>query len=278
MSDLLFRGRGADVGVRAPAWRVRLAGVLLGVAITQLAAALGVWSTLGLSITVARLLCVTAGALLATGTVGVWLWGIAGSLAAVLLVVSYTPVVKPLYPVFVRHDGDAAQPVDAIVVLSGSVTSEGRVTGQALDRLLMGIAEARRRRVADLALSVVADDDDPTVATSERDQRELVQAFAPELTVRFVRDVHATRDEALSFAALARTHRWQRVLVITSPSHTRRACGALERAGLSVQCLPAVSRSYGPSRLDSPEDRRLAFGDVLYETAATLLYRSRDWM
>jgi len=45
-----------------------------------------------------------------------------------------------------------------------------------------------------------------------------------------------------------------------------------------VECLPAVSRSYAPSRLAHAEERRLAFADVVYETAATLLYRLRGWM
>jgi uncharacterized SAM-binding protein YcdF (DUF218 family) len=93
-----------------------------------------------------------------------------------------------------------------------------------------------------------------------------------------VRRVFSTRDEALAFAALARTHRWQRVVAITTPSHTRRACAALEREGMVVECLPAVSRSYSPSRLANPVERRLAFADVMYETAATLLYRFRGWM
>ena len=32
MSDVLFRGRGADIGGRAPAWLVRSAGAVLGLA------------------------------------------------------------------------------------------------------------------------------------------------------------------------------------------------------------------------------------------------------
>ena len=47
---------------------------------------------------------------------------------------------------------------------------------------------------------------------------------------------------------------------------------------MGVECLPAVSRGYSPSRLANAEERRLAFADVVYETAATLLYRFRGWM
>lgn len=278
MSDLLFRGRGADVGVRAPAWRVRVAGAVLGLAFVQLAAALGLWSTVGVTITTARALCMLLGALLAAGQRGSWLWSANLALGALLLIVSYTPLVVPLVPSFVRRDAEGATPPDAVVVLSGAVTSDGRVMGPALERLLSGMAEARRRGIPELSLSVVADESDPTVAPSERDQRELALAFAPDLQLRFVRDVRSTRDEALAFAALARTHGWQRVLLVTSPTHTRRACAAFEKAGLRVQCLPAVSRSYSLARLDRPEPRRLAFGEIAYETAAALLYRIRGWI
>ena len=278
MSDLLFRGRGAEIGVRAPAWRVRVAGAVLGLAFVQMAAALGLWQTVGLSITSARVLFLAIGLWLAPTPRGAWLWGANAAIGLLLLVVSYTPLVVPLMPHFVRRDTDRLPSPDAIVVLSGAVTSDGRVMGPALERLLTGMAEAKRRGIPQLALSIVGDESDPTVASSERDQRELAGTFAPELQLRFVRDVRSTRDEALAFAALARTHGWRRVVLITSPSHTRRACATVEAAGLAVQCLPAVSRSYALTRLDRPEARRLAFADIAYEVAAASLYRLRGWL
>jgi len=279
VSDLLFRGRGANVGVRAPAWQVRTAGALLGLGLMELLGSLGVFSALGLGVTVARVTFMAGGALLAPTAVGAWLWGATAATACVLLLVSYTPIVQPLLPPFVRRDAPVPGTVpDAVVVFSGSVNSDGRVKGAALDRLLTGLAEVKRRQIPQLALSVVGDEHDARTPDSERDQRELAQRFAPEVQLRFVHDVFSSRDEALAFSALARTHGWKRVLAITTPSHTRRACAALEREGMVVECLPAVSRSYSPSRLEHPEERRLAFADVLYETAATLLYRARGWM
>lgn len=278
MSDLLFRGRGANVGTRAPTAVVRSAGALLALCTVQLLATLGVFTALGVSLSLARLVSMVVGAALATSSVGVTLWMAAAGAGALLLAVSYTPIVPPLLDQFVRRDLGTGTVPDAVVVFSGSVTSEGRVMGPALDRLLTGFTEAKRRRIGTLVLSTVADDSDPTVATSERDQRELALAFAPELQLRFVHDVHSTRDEALAFSAVARSSGWQRVVVVTTPSHTRRACASVERAGLAVLCVPAISRSYALSRLDTPDNRRLAFADVLYEGAATLLYRARGWM
>ncbi|QJR34181.1 YdcF family protein [Gemmatimonas groenlandica] len=279
MSDLLFRGRGADVGGRAPAWLVRSAGAVLGLAIMQLAAVLGVWTAVGVSSFTARLVLMSAGALLATSSRGAWLWLISGLLSTALMLVSYTPLVAPLVVPFVRRDAvtPTSPPADAVVVLSGGVTSEGRVTGAALERLISGFQQARRLGIRVVALSVVGDDADPSVESSERDQRELAQLMAPDLELRFVKNVHSTRDEALAFAAMARTHGWRRVVVVTSPLHSRRACAAVEHAGLPVRCTPAASREYALSRLDRPENRRLAFADVVYESAATLLYALRGW-
>ncbi len=279
MSDLLFRGRGANVGVRAPAWQVRIAGAVLGLGLMELLGSLGVLSALRLSVTVARMFFMAGGALLAPTAIGAWLWGISAATACLLLLVSYTPVVKPLLPPFVRRDTPVPGTMpDAVVVFSGRVNGDGRVVGPALDRLLTGLAEVKRRQIGQLALSVVGDERDANAPDSERDQRELAERFAPEVQLRFVHDVSSTRDEALAFSAIARTYGWQRVLVITTPSHTRRACAALAHEGVVVECLPAISRSYSPSRLEHPEERRLAFGDVLYETAATVLYRVRGWM
>ncbi|WP_396200773.1 YdcF family protein [Gemmatimonas sp.] len=280
MSDVLFRGRGADIGGRAPAWLVRSAGAVLGLAIMQFAAALGVWTAVGVSAFSARGALMVAGALLATSSLGSWLWLTSGVLGTVLMLVSYTPLVTPLIAPFVRRDDAIDGPrggPDAVVILSGSVTSEGRVTGAALERVISGFQQAHRRGIPVVALSVVGDDADPSVESSERDQRELAQLMAPELELRFVKHVHSTRDEALAFAAMARTHGWRRVVLVTSPLHSRRACATVEQAGLPVLCAPAASREYALSRLDRPENRRLAFADALYEGAATLLYASRGW-
>ena len=281
MSDLLLRGRGADAGSRAPAWLVRCAGAVLGVALAQLASVLGLWTATGVSIVPARVMLMLCGAVLAPTSHGAWLWRLSGILTTAIMLVSYTPLVTPLIAPFVRRDTTSALTghvaADAVVVLSGGVTSEGRVTGAALERLFSGFQEARRRGIPVVALSAVGDDRDHTVPTSEQDQRELAQLMAPEVELRFVHDVHSTRDEALAFAAMARAHRWRRVVLVTSPLHSRRACATVEQAGLPVLCLPAASREYALSRLDRPDDRQLVFTDVLYEAAATTLYAWRGW-
>ena len=276
--DILLRGRGADVGVRASHTLTNAIGAVVGTAIYLLGDALGLWQAAGLSNWGAQLGALLGGLLLASTGAGALLWAVAGVLTVTLSLVTFTPIVRPLIAPFVRADVASAAPVDAIAVLSGSITDDGRMTGQALDRLLTAMPLVQQRNVPELALSVVSRDDQSPPVTSEADQRALVQRMAPLATVRFVYNVHSTRDEALAFAALARTQGWKRVIVVTSPMHSARACRAVEVAGLLVECRPAESRDYSLRWLDRAANRRLAFQDVLYETAARLLYRSRSWM
>ena len=279
MSDLFLRGRGANIGIRAPTFVLRLCGAALALGAYALADALGVWQVTGVPTWIVQLLALVMGLLLAPTRHGGVLWIAIGGLGTLTAAVAYTPLVRPLAYAFLRADANprVEMPIDAVIVLSGSITADGRLSGQALDRLLTAFAEARQRHIGMLALSVTEQRRGRGIVTSEGDQRALTSLVAPELTLHVVHGVHSTRDEAVAFAALARSHQWQHVLVVTSPLHSRRACGALEAVGLTVLCRPAESRDYALSALETRGNRMLAFQDVLYESAATVLYRLRGW-
>ena len=279
MSDLLLRGRGANIGVRAPTFVLRLCGAALALGAFALADALGVWQVTGVPTWIVPLFALVAGALLAPTRYGSLLWIGMGSLSVLTAAVAYTPLVRPLAYAFLRADANPRDgvPIDAVVVLSGAITADGRLSGQALDRLLTAFTEARERHIGMLELSVTEQRRGQGTVNSEADQRALATLVAPELTLHFVHGVHSTRDEAVAFAALARTHQWHRVLVVTSPLHSRRACSAFETVGLTVTCRPAQSRDYALGALETRGNRMLAFQDVLYESAATVLYRFRGW-
>ncbi len=257
---------------------VRLIGAAAGLAVYALADALGLWQTVGIATWYGQLLLLVVGATIAPARAGSVLWLVLGALAAVTCLVSYTPIARPLALTFLRADAESSEAPSAVAVLSGGMTDDGRVNGAALDRLLTGIAEAKRRRIPSLMLSVISRDRPPGRVSSEADQRELVATFAPELDVRFVHNVESTHDEALAFAALARTHGWTRVLLVTSPTHTRRACATVEATGLRVQCTPSHQRDYSLNHLRGPRARQLAFADGIYEVAAMTLYKIRGWL
>jgi len=264
-------------------WLLSLCGAAIAMASFELAESLGIWTALGAPLWSTRLLALLAGALLAPTRAGSLLWLAVGSLTTLATVVSYTPIVGPMIAPFVRDDvgsrtlSAADYALDAVVVLSGDLTDEGRITGPALDRLLSGIAEARARGLRTLALSTISDVRGARNVNSEADQRALMSTLASDMSVLFVHNARSTRDEAMAFSALARTRRWSRVLLVTSPSHTRRACRTFERAGLRVVCRAAAARSQSPNSVHSADARRAVFRDVVYEATATALYRLRGW-
>ena len=274
--DLLLKGRGANTGARAPLWLVRLCGAVLGYAMLVLADRLGWSDVVGMRPLYERLLFMIVGALLAPLSWGAWLWSATGALVAINMLVAFTPIVRAPALHFVRSDTDSAH-VDAIVVLSGAMNEDGQLKGPVLDRLLSGLAAARRQHVTAIALSVIEDRKGGRQVFSETDQRDLMALLAPDLTVQFVHDVASTHDEAIKFAALATKNGWHRVALVTSPLHTRRACRTFEMVGLPVQCIAAVSRDYALTRLGSANDRLAAFRDVVYESAATVAYRYHGW-
>jgi uncharacterized SAM-binding protein YcdF (DUF218 family) len=203
-----------------------------------------------------------------------------------LVTVTATPLAPALLRSTVRRDvpadaSPAALPrdVDAVAVLSSDVQTDGLVANRGVDRLLAGVEWARRLG-RPLVLSVVRLPE-PGARSSEADQRRLASLGAAPPPLFFVDSVRVTRDEAVRMAALARRHGWRRLLVVTSPSHSRRTCAAFERAGAVVTCAPAPAREYalGGSRpLASPRERLGAFRDWLYEAIGWWSYRARGWV
>lgn len=273
--DLLLRGRGADISARAPLWLVRLCGAALGFSIYVLSDLLGVRDVSGVSPVLFSTGALIVGALVAPTRFGSVLWVSLVMLVATVCTIAFTPVVRVPAQHFVRAD-NSEQSVDAVVVLSGAISGEGLLNLAMLNRLTSGIAEARRRNVHTIALSVI-DNTRGIRVTSEIDQRSLLAELAPDLTVLFVRNVFSTHDEALQFAALGRTYGWQRIALVTSPLHTRRSCRTFELVGLPVVCVPARAREYSIVRLGGMFARLNVFRDVMYETTATLVYSMRGW-
>ena len=67
-------------------------------------------------------------------------------------------------------------------------------------------------------------------------------------------------------ARVCRNRGWKRVIVVTSPYHSRRACAALEHEGLSMVCSPSVETNYDLKGLDRSDERRRAFTAALHES------------
>ena len=178
----------------------------------------------------------------------------------------------------VRSDSLPAASVDAVVVLSGNLTREGRIGSEALGRLLAGFELRRSLSAPHLVLTSTHRIRRGDTLSSEPDQRALIGRFDPEAVLHLVGPVRNTHDEAVAATGLARQRGWRRLAVVTSPLHTRRACATFERQGLAIVCRASDSRDYSLNLRRAPADRLEAFRDWLYEAVGTRVYRARGWL
>ena len=223
-------------------------------------------------------LVVLVGAVIGLTRAAVALWVTTATALIAFCVIAMTPFVTRVLPtsVMVRRDNLPAQPLDAVVVLSGGITPDGMLVPEALDRLLTGLALMR-----DSVAPVL-------VVTEPRRSRHGVTAAADQARVRalvarpfpmlMVDSVHTTRDEAVNAWQLLQARNATKIVVVTSPLHTRRACATFEQVGFTVTCVPAASRVYSVGGADNGSDRLTLFREWLYERAAWIEYRARGWV
>jgi uncharacterized SAM-binding protein YcdF (DUF218 family) len=128
-------------------------------------------------------------------------------------------------------------PADAVVVLGGELTAEGRLGPSSLRRLVHGIVLHR----AKLAPLLVLSGQTRRHGGSEPEVRAQLArdlGVAPEAIV-LVPGANTTREEAARTAAELRPRGVHRILLVTDPLHLARARGVFSRAGLEVLAAPA---------------------------------------
>jgi uncharacterized SAM-binding protein YcdF (DUF218 family) len=90
--------------------------------------------------------------------------------------------------------------------------------------------------------------------------------------------VRNTHDEAVVTAGVFRRRGWRTVLVVTSPTHSRRAAAVFEAQGLDVVSSPSIETRYDLEDLSLPFDRLEAFSSGLHERLGMWVYGRRGWL
>jgi uncharacterized SAM-binding protein YcdF (DUF218 family) len=189
------------------------------------------------------------------------------------LLVAFTPLAARLAEGLVRRD--ALQPADAVFVLASKIQRDGELTGTAMTRLLHGLELVGEGRAPRLILSELWPPS-RSYSASARAILEHMQLKREVLTVG--PPIEGTRDEARLVAQLCREHGWTRLIVVTSPVHSRRAAAAFEREGLVVLSSPCVETRYDLENLPDAGDRLMAFGSIMHERIGLWVYRRRGWI
>jgi uncharacterized SAM-binding protein YcdF (DUF218 family) len=185
---------------------------------------------------------------------------------------AFTPLTAWLVRPLVRDEKPMA--ADAVVVLASRVQLAGEPTTTALGRMLRALELVH----AGYATRIVVTQASPPAPSHEQAMRRQLDRLGLAAEVESVGPVASTRDEAVRMGTLFRERGWRRLLVVTSPTHSRRACAAFEATGVTLLCVPARESSADLATLDRPVERLEAFRLALHEWLGIAYYRARGWL
>jgi uncharacterized SAM-binding protein YcdF (DUF218 family) len=256
-----------------PSWRDGVAGLVLGVLSSIALLNLGLIGAIpylrgdhvyGIGAVVGQLLGITRLRGLP--------WVAAASSAAGILVVGYTPLVKPLIRACVRTD--KLHPVEAVVVLSSDIFPDAQPTDVAQIRLLRGYEVIREGYAKRLVLTRLR----PPKQSYEPAVEAQMQRLNIDFTIEETEPVSNTHDEAVEVARLAKARGWKEIILVSDPIHLRRAGAVFEKQGLKVMCTPCIVRNYDLEDLSAPGQRINAFRDWIWEWGGMQVYKRNGWI
>lgn len=216
-----------------------------------------------------------------------------GGLALALTVLGGTPLPAWLLASLERpHAGvdlEALPKADAVVMLGGLLrVSPHDVFGadftQSIDRAVMAVELVRRGKAPALVLG----GGQPRGAEDQGEQGFLVPWIdawgVKPAEVHDLGPCRDTRDEAIALDCLAGRHGWERILLVTSAGHMRRAAAVFEKHGIEV--IRVAADFQGMAELGNPRLWSVVpragtlklLDDYLYEIIGWQVYRSRGWV
>jgi len=202
------------------------------------------------------------------------LWAAAGLVVAGWLIVGHTPLIAGPVQSLVRRD--TLTPVEACVVLSSDIQMDGDLTELALQRFTHAYSVLQQGQARRLVLTNLGSRRSygPTI-------REHCRKLGFEFPIEETGKVRNTHDEALAVSELCRQRGWDTVVLVSDPTHMRRAAGTFEKAGVRVLCSPCPEATYDLENLGRREkvyDRLEAFRDWVHEVIGYEVYRMRGWI
>lgn len=207
-----------------------------------------------------------------------WIALVTTMTAGLVALLAFLPTtIGPVHSL-IRRDSIPSERLDAVIVLSSSVSADSLLDPAGIERLISGLSLFRDNGARLLVTTRAQISSSDHRMVSDADRRRLIDLVADTARWHAIGPVGTTRDEALKSAALLLPLGQRRVAVVTSPLHTKRACAAFERVGFQVTCVPAEERLYSVNTFNGSTTRLHATADWLYEKLALLEYRLRGWI
>ena len=190
-------------------------------------------------------------------------------------VVSFSPLTMTLARPLTRND--TPRNADAIFVLSSNVQPDDEPTPTALSRATRGLELLGQGLAPRLYFSELGPPAGSYTAYVRQSASRMGVPHSDAISaVGLVGDTH---DEAVKLAALFQREGWHRLLLVTSPTHSRRAAATFEHAGVpEVISVPAVETLVDIERLRFSDDRAASFGMIVHEWVGLWVYRLRGWI
>jgi uncharacterized SAM-binding protein YcdF (DUF218 family) len=210
-------------------------------------------------------------------------WFVTTSLGATLLA---SPLARGLSRLQTRSEANGAE---AVVVLGGGAatfTAGGRTIGTLMPGSLLRTLEAARVSEVIGARLVIASGGIPWPELQVKPESEmlrdaLILAGVPAAKIVQESGSRTTRDQVRLIPALLRAHGVERFVLVTSPTHMRRALALFRAVGLDPVPSVSLERSeqVKPPPLVVPTDDALSRSNqAVYEYAAWVYYWWNGWL
>ncbi len=203
-----------------------------------------------------------------------------GLCALLVAAVVFTPLTRVLMNGLVVDE--APQKADLIVVLGGGMhCGAGELEASSLARLEKGLelwraGYAPRISLSDTVGEIFGDARCPSLGLEARARvQALYGTEGPEIVL--LPQMRTTRTEALAVSDLVRERKWARVLLVTTPAHSRRAVGAFRKLGQDVVSVTSSEPRFDLA-LTAPADRLQALTPLTREYLGLLKYRLQGWL
>ncbi len=200
-----------------------------------------------------------------------------GLIAALLLICLLTPILRPLEAAL--DVTEAPVKADAIVTLgAGMRCGANQLESASQARVVTALQLWRQGYAPTVTFSDTKGlwPDCDSLATVARETARQLDGPGDGPNLLVLPDVHSTRDEAQAVAKLARERGWKRVLIVTSPSHSRRARTTFQQLKLNASVV-AASEPRFDTELRLPYDRLMAIPALVREVAGVVKYSLFGW-
>lgn len=196
------------------------------------------------------------------------LWFLVGAACILTFVVIYTPLVPTMVNFLIEDD--PLEKADAIVVLGTYVSDSGYLSNEGMNRLLRGIELAQKGYASTIITAAYA----IGAPTPELDRANLAPLLVG-INLVTAASSENTFDESRAVIEYLQKSGSKKIILVTSPLHTRRTKAVFQRAGVSALVSACPQRDNNLSRLNEHRYRWGVFWNCLYESLGLFFYRSQ---